>query len=197
MTRLFSLLALAALLLAPEARAQAPLAPGTPVPLADQAFATPGGPSQTLAEASREGGLVVVTWSAACPWTERYAARLAEVRAGAAANGIGFVLVASNDASRSPGDTPEALAASAAAIGAPILLDADAALAEALGATQTPEAFFFDGGLRYSGAIDDSPAEAARVTIPYLQQALDQRLASQAVEIERTTPFGCTIKRAR
>jgi hypothetical protein len=192
------LLSLLALVLAPlAAHAQDPLAIGSALPLAEETFAMAGGGAVSLASASGESGLVLVMWSAACPWTERYTARLAQVNTSATANGIGLVLIASNDPERSPGDTPEALAAAAAAVGAPLLLDPDAALADALGARQTPEAFFFDGTLLYSGALDDSPAEAARVTIPYLQQALDQRLAEQPVEIERTTPFGCTIKRPR
>ena len=191
------LLAAALLLLAPLAHAQDSLALGAPLPLASQSFPTAAGGTMTLASASGESGLAVVFWSAACPWTAKYEARLAQIAERAGANSIGLVLVASNDPGRSAGDSPEALAAAAAAVGAPLILDATAALADAMGAKQTPEAFFFDGGLLYSGAIDDSPAEAARVTIPYLQQALDQHLAGQPVEVQRTTPFGCTIKRAR
>ncbi|OZC02575.1 redoxin domain-containing protein [Rubricoccus marinus] len=194
MTRLLALAAL--LLAAPLALAQDSLAIGDPVPLAAQSFETVGGGSLSLAAAAGESGLVVVMWSAVCPWTSRYEARMAQLYATATANGIGVVLVASNDPNRVT-RTPEVLAATAAAVGAPMILDPTATLADALGATQTPEAFFFDGGLLYSGALDDSPADAERVTIQYLQQALDQHLAAQSVEIQRTTPFGCTIKRAR
>lgn len=183
------------LLAAPLAQAQDSLALGSPVPLASQAFETAGGGTLTLDAAMGDGGLAIVFWSTACPWTRRYEARLTQMKTDAMANGVGFLLVASNDPERSAGDTPEALAASAEAIGAPLLLDPGAALADALGATQTPEAFFFGTGLLYSGAIDDSPSNAARVTIAYLQQAIDQHLASAPVEIERTTPFGCTLKR--
>lgn len=195
MIRLLALAFLAAA--APLAQAQDSLAFGAPVPLAEQAFDMASGGTLTLGAAMGEGGLAVVFWGAACPWTRRYEARLAQMAADAAANGVGFVLVASNDAERSAGDTPEALTAAAESIGAPLLLDPEAALADAFGAEQTPEAFFFGPGLLYSGAIDDSPANAARVTIPYIQQAIDQHLAGQAVEIERTTAFGCTLKRAR
>lgn len=197
MTRLLALLLLAA----PLAQAQGSLlqdtlALGAPIPLAAQAFETVGGGSLSLGEASGENGLVLVMWSAACPWTTKYEARMARLFATASANGIGVVLVASNDPVR-VGRTPEALPRAAAAVGAPMMIDPTSTLADALGAKQTPEAFFFDGGLLYSGAIDDSPADADRVTIPYLQQALDQHLAAQAIEIQQTTPFGCTVKRAR
>lgn len=191
------LLALALIALAPLAHAQDSLALGSPLPLSGSSFATADGGSASLGSYAGESGLAVVFWSAACPWTAKYEARLAEVAQTASANGIGFVLVASNDPARSAGDSPEALAETASRVGAPLLLDPTAQIADAFAARQTPEAFFFTSGLVYSGAIDDSPAEPARVTIPYLQQAIDQSLAGQAVEIQRTTPFGCTLKRAR
>lgn len=191
------LLALALLLLPILAQAQDSLALGAAVPMAGESVPTADGGSASLGALMGESGLVVVFWSAACPWTEKYEARVATIAQTAAANGIGVALVASNDPGRSAGDTPEALAASGARIGAPVLLDPTARLADAFAARQTPEAFFFGPTLLYSGAVDDSPAEAARVTIAYLQQAVDQSLAGQAVEISRTTPFGCTIKRPR
>ncbi|MEL6615142.1 MAG: redoxin domain-containing protein [Bacteroidota bacterium] len=195
MIRFLGLLAL--VLTLPLAHAQETLSLGTPVPLASQSFDTASGGTQTLEAAMGESGLAVVFWSTACPWTRRYEARLAQMTADAIENGIGFVLVASSDPERSSSDTPEALAAVSASIGAPLFLDSEAALAEAFGATQTPEAFFFGSTLLYTGAIDDSPSNAERVTIPFLQQAMDQHLAGQAVEIEQTTPFGCTLKRDR
>ncbi|MEM6328488.1 MAG: redoxin domain-containing protein [Bacteroidota bacterium] len=188
----FALLALPAL-----ASAQDALAPGAAMPLAGESFDTADGGSSSLGAIADEGGLVVVFWSAACPWTTRYEARLGAIVETARANGIGVALVASNDPGRSAGDTPEALAESAATVGAPLLMDPSARLADAFGASQTPQAYLFGDGLLYSGAVDDSPGDAARVTIAYLQQAVEQHLAGQAVEIEVTTPFGCTIKRAR
>ena len=195
--RFLALATLVALATSLTATAQDSLALGASVPLAGESFATASGGSTSLSAETGDSGLAVVFWSAACPWTAKYEARLAEIAQTARANGIGMVLVASNDPDRSSGDTPEALAQSAGRVGATLLLDPSARIADAFHAGQTPQAFFFDGGLLYSGAIDDSPAEAARVTIAYLEQAIDQSLAGQAVEIGQTTPFGCTIKRAR
>ncbi|MEM1056357.1 MAG: redoxin domain-containing protein [Bacteroidota bacterium] len=186
-----------ALVLAPLASAQDSLALGSGLPLASESFATAEGGSTSLGAAMGESGLAVVFWSAACPWTEKYESRVSEIAETASGNGVGLVLVASNDPERTTGDSPEALAATARRIGASILLDPTSQIADAFGARQTPQAFFFGPSLLYSGAIDDSPAEAARVTIPYLAQAMEQSLAGQSVEIERTTAFGCTIKRPR
>lgn len=197
MRHLLALLVLAPFAAAPVANAQDSLALGSELPLAGESFALAGGGSSSLGALNEEAGLVVVFWSAACPWTDKYEARLAEIAQTALSNEVGVVLVASNDPQRSSADTPEALAASGVAVGVPVLLDPTAQIADAFGAGQTPEAFFFGSGLLYSGAIDDSPAEADRVTIPYLAQAIEQSLAGQAIEIGRTTPFGCTIKRPR
>ena len=116
-------------------------------------------------------------WSNACPWTDRYAPRLADLVARYGASGMGVALVNAGD----PGDPAETAEASRqyladAGLAVPYLLDPDGSLAAAFGATNAPHAFFFgpDGALRYDGAIDDSPASAARARTPYLAQAIDQ-----------------------
>lgn len=213
MTRL---LALAGLLLATgAARAQAPDA--TPLPLADQTLAAANGSSLTLGSAAGPEGLVVLFWSTACPWTERYAPRVSDLVSSYAPAGVGFVLVNSDG----PVATTEAAASEAAMGGAapagekgeraslsarrrqassaltpPYVDDADGSLAGAFGARSTPHVFFFgpDQTLVYDGAIDDSPADAGRARVSYLQQAMDQSIAGIPVEVMKTQAFGCTIK---
>ena len=84
------------LLIAAGASAQ-PLTYGDPVPLAGTSFAAADGAQTTLATATGSAGLVVVFWSNACPWADRYAPRLADLVARYTPAGVGFVLVNSND----------------------------------------------------------------------------------------------------
>ena len=184
MTRLLPLLALVW-----AAGASAQVAYGGPLPLATTPYPSVDGSSTTLDAQAGRAGLVVVFWSAACPWTDRYAPRLADLVEGYAPAGVGFALVDARPVAGATGP--------AAGVALPTLTDADGALAAAFGATSTPHAFFFgpDRTLLYSGAIDDSPASPARVQVPYLAQAMDQSVAGLPVEVQKTQAFGCTIRR--
>ncbi|WP_412067449.1 redoxin domain-containing protein [Rubrivirga sp. IMCC43871] len=197
MTRLL-LLSLAFALAVPVASAQ--LAIGAAPPMADQPLAAADGSRLSLAEAAGPSGLVVMFWSNACPWTDRYAPRLASLVERYAPSGIGFVLVNPNDPAVNEHETVAGSreAAARAGLAVPYLADPAGTLAAAFGASNAPHAFFFDGtgALRYDGALDDSPASANRVRVPYLAQAMDQSIASLPVEVQRTQAFGCSIKRA-
>ena len=173
---------------------------GDPVPQLSVAFATADGSSTTLDAARGPAGLVVVFWSNACPWTDRYTPRLADLVARYTPAGVGFVLVNANDPAASPRETPAASreSATAAGLAVPYLADPSGALAAAFGARSAPHAFFFgpDGTLLYDGTLDDSPASEDRVRVPYLAQAMDQSVAGLPVEVQRTQAFGCTLKRS-
>lgn len=194
MTRL---LLLAALLVAAPASAQE-LTFGAPLPLADEAFSAADGAAQSLAEVAGPEGLVVLFWSNTCPWTERYTPRLAQLIGTYTPAGVGFVLVNSN----APGDGDAAATAretvARGGLAVPYLLDPAGRLAAAFGARNAPHAYFFDGSrsLRYTGALDDSPASAERVRVPYLSQAMDQSVAGLPIEVQQTQAIGCTIDRA-
>ena len=194
MLRLLSL----ALLFASAASAQG-LTYGDALPMADASFQAADGSQTTLAAAAGDAGLVVVFWSNACPWTDRYAPRLADLAARYTPAGIGFVLVNANDPAQAEREAATASREQAASAGLvmPYLADPTGALAGAFGATNAPHAFFFDAGrtLRYDGTLDDSPASADRVRVPYLAQAMDQSVAGLAIEVQRTQAFGCALKR--
>ena len=191
------LLLLSAFLFAASASAQE-LTFGTPLPMADASYTAADGSTVTLGDAAGPAGLVVVFWSDTCPWTERYTPRLASLVSTYTPAGIGFVIVNSN----APGDGDAAATARETAtrggLAVPYLLDPAGGLAAAFGARNTPHAFFFDGNLslRYSGAIDDSPASPDRVRVPYLAQAMDQSVAAIPIEVQPTQAIGCTIDRA-
>ena len=188
MTRLF-LSILAGLLLSLPAQAQEVLEVGAALPLTGQTFSTTEGASLTLGDATGSAGLVVMFWSDACPWVDKYADRAASLAQSYGRAGVGFVFVQSEPLSEDgEGANP----------GAPIVMDTQGTLAKAMGARNAPQAFFFgaDGRLAYQGAIDDSPANVDRVRIPYLQQAMDQSIAGVPIEVQTTRALGCTIKTA-
>lgn len=193
MLRLCSL----ALLLAAGASAQT-LSHGAMIPLASESFAAADGSQTSLDAATGSAGLVVVFWSNTCPWTDRYAPRLADLVARYTPAGVGFVLVNSNDPTENEREAATASRETSASSGlaVPYLADPSGRLAASFGATSAPHAFFFDGSgsLRYDGAIDDSATSPARVRVPYLAQAMDQSVAGIPIEVQRTQAFGCTIK---
>ena len=189
---------LVALALVVAAAPSAQIAYGDPIPLAGQEFNV-GSSMSTLDQIAGPAGLVVVFWSNACPWTERYTPRLGDLVGTYVPAGIGMVLVNSNDPAQNERESAVATREwqAQSGVSTPYLSDPDGALAAAFGARNAPHAFFFgpDGTLMYDGAIDDSPAAADRVQVPYLAQAMDQSIAGMAIEVQRTQSFGCSIKR--
>jgi hypothetical protein len=69
-------------------------------------------------------------------------------------------------------------------------------LADKLGATVTPEVYFFDtkNVLIYHGAIDNS-RNVKDVTSNYLRVAFDSSLTGKKIEKNRINAFGCSIKK--
>jgi peroxiredoxin len=95
-------------------------------------------------------------------------------------------------------ETPEAIAAHARDHGLtfPILKDNDNRLADALGASFTPETYLFDSTrtLRYHGRIDDSKDPSA-ISKRDLTDALTAVSTGKTIAVTDTKAFGCTIKR--
>lgn len=193
MTRLLCL----TLLLGTTASAQ--VVYGDALPMASDTFEAVDGSRLSLEQAAGSAGLVVVFWSNTCPWTERYAPRLADLVSTYAPAGVGFVLVNANDPAENERESAAASreVVSRAGLAVPYVRDPQGTLAAAFGASSAPHVFFFGPGstLLYDGALDDSPASADRVRSPYLAQAMDASVASLPVEVQRTQAFGCTIAR--
>jgi peroxiredoxin len=78
----------------------------------------------------------------------------------------------------------------------PILKDPGNKVADKLGASVTPEAYFLDTSnkLLYHGRIDNS-RNAAQVESNDLRSALDASLNGKPVEKTEARAFGCSIKR--
>ncbi len=161
----------------------------------------PAGGDSTLEEHWGENGAMVVFAANVCPYVLDWLDRLPRMADFAAANDIGFVVVNANARRRTSDDSPEAMAALAAEHGFtfPYLVDEDAALADALGATRTPEVFLFDGDrtLVYQGAIDDHSGPFDEVKSHWALDALRQMTAGDGIAQPSTAPIGCSVLRPR
>ncbi len=84
----------------------------------------------------------------------------------------------------------------------PMLKDVGNRLADAVGASRTPEVFVFDQArkLRYHGRIDDQYGvgySRDKTTVPDLQNAIDDLLAGRDVSVAETKAIGCIIGRVK
>jgi peroxiredoxin len=125
--------------------------------------------------------------------------RTREVCEYAKANGLGVVVINSNEDLRSGDDSYEAMQKYAAEQGYKwsYVVDTDSKLANAFGATRTPETFLFNtqGKLIYHGAIDDNPSDASAVSRHHLKEAIAEMKAGKAVSVKESKSVGCSIKR--
>ncbi len=190
-----TLLLLAALLIAPAASAQ--IALGGALPMADIALPTATGGTSSLASLAGTRGTVVVFWANQCPWVDRYEERLFSLADRYGDDGYTFVLVNSFG----PGVDAETAQRSAARYSSkgytlPYLLDANGALAAAMGASRAPQVYVFDENraLVYVGSVDDNPTNADAASRRYLQESIDAEMAGGRPETAQTESLGCLIK---
>lgn len=176
------------------------LAIGAAIPMANAKMhsATTGG-GATLASEKTDKGLLVMFSCNTCPYVVKSQARTKEVLKAAKEAGVGAVVVNSNAAQFDKADSYSAMKmyASEQGYAAPYVVDEDSKLADAFGATRTPEVFLFDGSgkLVYKGAMEDNPATPAESTKFYLTDAMQKMLAGQAIAPASTKSIGCSIKR--
>jgi peroxiredoxin len=150
------------------------------------------GKVQSLNDLKGKNGAVVVLLSAQCPVVKAYNERINQLAAEYQSKGITFIGINSN--STESLDWVKSHAAENYKF--PVLIDKGNVLADKLGATVTPEAYYFDGKntLLYHGAIDNDKSGRA-ITDAYLRVAFDSALAGKAIAKTRANAFGCSIKR--
>jgi hypothetical protein len=113
---------------------------------------------------------------------------------------IGMVVINSNEAQREDDDSPLRMKeyAQIHQYTAPYVIDEGSKMADAFGATRTPEVFLFNskGKLVYKGALEDNPAEPEKSTHGYLIEAMRALVENKAITPAETKSIGCSIKRA-
>src|SRR4030095_1393879 len=153
-----------------------------------------GGQDRALKSFKGKNGTVLIFISVQCPVSNAYNERMEKLAADYKSKGIAVIGVNANA-------TEDAGAVKAHAtqkgLTFTILKDPGNKLADKLGATRTPEAYFLDSNnkLLYHGRIDNSQNPAA-IESNDLRMALDAALAGKPIEKTEAKAFGCTIKRA-
>lgn len=158
------------------------------------------GKMQSLNELKGKNGAVVMFVSSQCPVVKAYNDRMNQIAADYAAKGITFIGINSNVGEIEKTEAkPVAWVKDhiTATYKFTVLFDKGNKVADKLGATITPEAYFVDASnvLLYHGAIDNDRS-GNNITDTYLRTAFDLTLAGKKVENTRKNAFGCTIKRA-
>lgn len=160
-----------------------------------QDFSLPDTNGKTSSFNSLKGknGTVLIFLSAQCPVVKGYNERINQIAADYQAKGINFVGINSNAT-----ESLEWVKSDAAEVGYkfPVLIDKSNVYADKLGATVTPEVYFFDekNVLVYHGAIDNDRS-GKNVSENILRTAFDSKLSGKAIAKTKSNAFGCSIKR--
>lgn len=175
------------------------IAIGSEMPKADQKMRSVDGKDISLDQAKSKKGLLVMFSCNTCPYVVKSQARTKEMMSYAMSQGLGMVIVNSNEAQRDNDDSYKDMKAYADKQGykVPYVVDKGSELANAFGATRTPEVFLFDasGKLVYHGAMEDNPSNPSESKQMFLKAAIDNMLAGKPADPDNTRSIGCSIKR--
>ena len=148
----------------------------------------------SLKSLAGKNGTVLMFIAVQCPVSNAYNERMEKLAEDYKAKGIVVIGINANS-------TEDAAVVKAHAsehkLSFPILKDPGNKIADKLGATVTPEAYFLDANnkLLYHGRIDNA-RNAAQIETNDLRNALDAALAGKPIEKTEAKAFGCSIKRA-
>jgi len=152
------------------------------------------GTERSLKSLAGKNGTVLIFIAVQCPVSNAYNERMEKLAEDYKAKGIAVIGINANVA-----EDAAAVKAHAAEhkLSFPILKDPGNKIADKLGASVTPEAYFIDTNnkLLYHGRIDNS-RNPAQVETSDLRNALDAALDGKSIEKTEAKAFGCTIKRA-
>lgn len=172
---------------------------GASIPKADVRMKDISGKEVSLQDALDKNGLLVMFSCNTCPVVHKYQSRTIAICKYAREKNIGVILLNSNEALRNEGDSYNDMKDYAKEQGYNwnYVIDENAAMADAFGATRTPEVYLFNaaGKLVYHGAIDDNQNAPDEVSRKHLQVAMDEQLQGKDVSVKSTRSVGCNIKR--
>jgi len=203
---IFSVAAVAAAFFAFSPADPETLSIGAKAPKTDLKMTDISGGKISLADVKKANGLLVVFSCNTCPFvvgsegSEGWDGRYAELQAVCDKDQVGMILVNSNEAKRDKGDSMDEMKKRAEERGfskSHYVLDKNSELANAFFARTTPHVYLFDKDMKlvYKGSIDDNVDSPAKVTQPYLKNALNNLTSGAPINPAETKPVGCGIKR--
>jgi peroxiredoxin len=146
-------------------------------------------------------GFIVIFTCNHCPYAIAYEDRIIALDAKYKALGYPVIAINPNDPEIAPEDSFEKMIVRAKekSFKFPYLFDETQEVYRKYGAKRTPHVYVVqkDGKellVRYIGAIDDNYQDAAKVTSPYLSNALDALIAGKSPDPNFTKAIGCSIK---
>lgn len=156
------------------------------------------GKSYSLDSFKNSTGLLIIFSCNHCPYVQAYEGRIKSIQDDYKGKGITVIAINSNEETNYPEDSFEKMKKRAEEKGFNFiyLRDEDQSVADAFGATHTPEIFLFNNErkLVYQGKIDDNWQEPEKVVNHYLRNALDEMLSGKEISVPETYSIGCTIK---
>jgi len=172
---------------------------GAAIPKTDVKMKDVSGAIITLSDARMPNGLLVMFSCNTCPYVIKNQGRTKAICAFAKDKDLGVIVLNSNEGGRHNGESFADMQtyAKQQSYSWYYALDSENELADAFGATRTPECFLFDknGKLVYHGAIDDSPADITEVKRNYLKLAITDMTQGNDISVKESRSVGCSIRR--
>jgi peroxiredoxin len=172
---------------------------GSKMPMADSKMKDITGKEVAMADVKKENGVLVMFSCNTCPYVIKNQERIIEIGRYAKKNNIGVIIINSNEAQRGDEDSFDAMKRYAKSQGFEwsYVVDKNNVIADAFGATRTPECYLFNKvlNLAYHGAIDDNPSDQMNVTRAHLKVAIDELVTNKEITVTESKSVGCTIKR--
>jgi peroxiredoxin len=174
---------------------------GSSIPKPDLAMKDVSGKALSLQQAKNANGLLVMFSCNTCPVVKANQSRTNQICQYALDNKIGVTVINSNEGGRSTDESFESMQSYAKeqTYRWLYLLDKNNVVADAFGASRTPECFLFDKNskLVYHGAIDDSPGDITAVKNTYLKDAINELTAGKNIAVKESRSIGCSIFRGQ
>lgn len=173
---------------------------GDKAPMTETKLTTTADKQISLKDVAMDNGLLVMFTCNTCPVVAAWEYRYNEMAELCKKNKIGMIALNPNAAMRADRESLSEMSARAKkeAYTFPYAVDKDNQLADAFGATKTPDLFLFNGDMElvYKGAIDNSGGRGES-TEDYLPNAIKNMAAGKKVDPDITKAIGCGIKRLK
>jgi len=172
---------------------------GAKAPKQDYQMKGVDGKNYSLKSAAGDKGMLVVFSCNTCPFVVAWEDRYNDLYTLAKKNGVGMLLINSNEAKRNGDDSMDEMKkhAKAQAYKSPYVVDKNSELADSFGARTTPHIFLFNADMElvYRGAIDDNYKSKEGVQESYLMDAISKLAKGEKIDPNTTKATGCSIKR--